>query len=100
MKLYLAGPMTGLPDLNFPRFREEAARLRALGHEIVNPAELNPTGTDWLECMRTDIRELVMCDGVALLSGWRNSRGATLEHDIGRRLGLHVIEAADLVGPA
>ncbi|MDT0355666.1 DUF4406 domain-containing protein [Herbaspirillum huttiense F1] len=100
MKLYLAGPMTGLPDLNFPRFHEEAARLRALGHEIVNPAELNPTSNDWLECMRIDIRELVMCDGVALLEGWHQSRGATLEHDIGVRLGLHVIEAAQLVGQA
>lgn len=100
MKLYLAGPMTGLPDLNFPRFHEEAARLRALGHEIINPAELNPTSNDWLECMRIDIRELVMCDGVALLEGWHQSRGATLEHDIGVRLGLHVIEAAQLVGQA
>lgn len=100
MKFYLAGPMTGIPDLNFPRFHEEAARLRALGHEIINPAELNPTSNDWLECMRIDIRELVMCDGVALLEGWHQSRGATLEHDIGVRLGLHVIEAAQLVGQA
>lgn len=100
MKFYLAGPMTGIPDLNFPRFHEEAARLRALGHQIINPAELNPTSSDWLECMRIDIRELVMCDGVAMLAGWRKSRGATLEHDIGMRLGLQVIEAAELVEPA
>lgn len=37
---YLAGPMTGLPDLNFPTFHARAAELRALGHEVVNPAEL------------------------------------------------------------
>jgi hypothetical protein len=39
-KIYLSGPMTGLPDLNFPAFHAEAARLRALGYDVINPAEL------------------------------------------------------------
>ena len=38
--IYIAGPMTGLPDLNFPTFHTEAARLRSLGHEVINPAEI------------------------------------------------------------
>lgn len=77
MKLYIAGPMTGLPDLNFPAFHAEAARLRALGYEVSNPAEINPDPTaGWEACMRADIAELVKCDGVALVwvamtvSGW------------------------------
>lgn len=45
MKIYLAGPMTGIKDLNFPRFHGEAARLRALGHQVINPAELNADTT-------------------------------------------------------
>ena len=36
MKLYIAGPMTGYVELNFPAFNAEAARLRALGFEIVD----------------------------------------------------------------
>lgn len=99
MKLYLAGPMSGIPDLNFPAFHAEAARLRGLGHVVVNPAELNPTSSDWLECMRVDIRELVMCDGVAMLPGWWNSRGARLERQIGTGLGLRVFSSDQLMEP-
>ncbi len=30
-RIYLSGLMSGLPELNFPAFHAEAARLRALG---------------------------------------------------------------------
>lgn len=89
--LYIAGPMTGLPELNFPAFHAEADRLRAMGFEVVNPAEINPDKhMTWQACMRTDIAALVFCDGIHLLPGWRNSKGATLEHDIALRLGLSI----------
>ncbi len=101
MKLYIAGPMTGYPELNFPAFHAEAARLRAFGFEIVNPAEVD-VGPDptWLGCMRADIKLLVDCDGIALLPGWEQSPGATLEHTIARGLGLRVIQARHIVGLA
>lgn len=52
MKLYIAGPMTGLPDLDFPAFHEAAAKLRAQGHEVINPAEINADPTmGWSTCM-------------------------------------------------
>lgn len=91
MRVYLAGPMTGLPNLNFPLFHAETARLRALGFDVVNPAEINCDPSDgWAKCMRKDIAELVTCDAVALLPNWCDSRGATLERDIWHRLGMHV----------
>lgn len=97
MKLYLAGPMTGYPELNFPLFHAEAARLRSAGFDIVNPAEINADPTaGWLTCMRDDIAQLVRCDGVALLPGWFKSEGAFLEHYIARSLKLPVFMAADL----
>jgi len=96
-RLYVAGPMTGLPALNFPAFHAEAARLRALGFDVVNPAEINTDpGVPWAKCMRDDIRELVMCDGIVLLPGWQQSRGANLEHDIAFRLEMDVIYAGQL----
>lgn len=91
LRVYLAGPMTGLPELNFPTFHAHAAQLRAAGHHVVNPAEINTDPTaDWHTCMRADIRELVTCDAIALLDGWHNSRGATLERDIAHRLGMRI----------
>lgn len=89
MKIYLAGPMTGIPGLNFQAFHAEATRLRALGHQVINPAELNnDPNAAWVDCMRIDIPQLVMCDTVALLEGWTASRGARLEQHIAFELGM------------
>lgn len=91
MRLYIAGPMTGLPDLNFPAFHAAAAVLRSAGHDVINPAEINPDhGVPWAECMRRDIPQLCTCEGVAVLPGWRSSRGASLEVHIAEALGMSV----------
>ena len=41
MRVYISGPMSGLPELNFPAFHAAAASLRAKGLDVVNPAEIN-----------------------------------------------------------
>jgi hypothetical protein len=93
MKIYIAGPMTGYPDFNFPAFHKEAAKLRKKGYTVINPAEVNPDVTmSWAECMRKDIAELVQCDAIKLLPGWENSKGATLEHHIAERLELKILK--------
>ena len=100
MKVYLSGPMTGIPDFNFPAFHAEAARLRAAGLHVVNPAEINPDTTmSWHECMRADIKALCDCDTLALLPGWESSQGAHLELHIAHRLGLRVIQTRELAVP-
>ncbi len=94
MKAYIAGPMTGHPGLNFSAFHAEAKKWRDLGHEVINPAELNPDpAMGWHECMRKDIAALVTCDTIVLLPGWKGSRGASLEQHIAERLGMSQIEA-------
>ena len=91
MRVYVAGPMTGIDALNFPAFHAEAARLRALGHDAVNPAEINPDeAMSWQQCMRADIAALVTCDAVSLLPGWEKSKGATLEHHTAEWLGMEI----------
>lgn len=101
MRVYIAGPMSSLPALNFPAFHAEAARLRALGYTVVNPAEINiDPAAGWLACMRADIKELVDCDAVATLPGWAKSKGASLEVGLAHGLGLQVVDAAALVEAA
>lgn len=100
-RVYIAGPMTGLPELNYPAFNAAAARLRALGFEVENPAENpEPHCGSWLGYMRMAIRQLSQCDGVVLLPGWQESKGARIEHQLATQLGLSVVpESAVQHGP-
>lgn len=93
MKIYVAGPMKGVPDYNFPAFNAMADLLRAEGHEVINPADHGVVdGMEWIDYMRLDIAGLITCDAVQLLPGWRASRGASLEHEIAVRLGLEIFD--------
>ena len=97
-RLYVAGPMSGFPELNFPAFHAETSRLRALGYEVVNPAEINTDqNAEWAACMREDIRELITCDAIVLLPGWMKSRGASIEYHIALRLKMGAHMAGELV---
>ncbi len=79
MKLYLAGPITGVPDYR-ERFARAADELRAMGHEVVNPAaEPEVDGWTWADYMRRALRMMLGCDGIALMEGWLGSKGARLE---------------------
>jgi hypothetical protein len=92
-KVYLAGPMTNLPDYNFPAFNAAAERLRRFGYEVVNPAELHPVVEDWQSSMCRDIAVMLGCDTVAYLPGWESSDGAMLELELAKRLGKFIIDA-------
>lgn len=97
LRLYIAGPMTGLLDNNYPAFHAAAERLRAAGYAVENPAENTPpdpnhfNGGTWVQWMRLALRQMLTCDGVALLSGWHQSQGAKIEARTARDVGLPVM---------
>jgi hypothetical protein len=92
--------MRGIDQYNFPAFHEAAKQLRAAGYEVVSPAEMDIAlgfdpndGGEFTEemyhaAMRRDIETVLSVDGVALLHGWRASKGANVEHDVARAVGL------------
>ncbi len=92
MRIYLAGPMRGIPDYNFPEFHKYAAMLRAQGHEVFNPAEIDlpqdqvglimAIETDWI-CKKAE--------AVYLMPGWTQSRGAIAERALAEALDRRVI---------
>jgi len=97
-RLYLDGPMTGFEDFNFPAFNKMAAKLRARGYVVENPAEHGVVdGADWADYMAYDLTRLGLCGQVAVLPGWENSKGARLEVHIARELGMKIVNAHDLV---
>jgi len=90
LRIYISGPMTGYPEFNFPAFNTEAARLRDLGHDVVNPAELHNDDFSWDVCMRQAITALVTCNAIQLLPCWHDSKGAQLEFHIALKLGITI----------
>ena len=96
MKLYVAGPMTGLPEYNYPAFREAEDQLAALGYAVLNPVNAedhNPTpGTpqSWDWYMRHALRMVLAADALAVLPGWWRSKGALLEVQVARALDMQV----------
>lgn len=106
MKVYTAGPMTGIPQFNFPAFDAAAAMLRDWGYDVVSPAELDNkrdraaamrskdgsalsygkgVKATWGDFLARDVK--LISDGgieaIVTLPGWRKSRGARLETFVG-----------------
>lgn len=93
MRIYIAGPMSGLPEFNYPAFAAAAAALRMAGYEVASPHEVDVSDVSeadrtWTLYMRRCIPMLLSCDAVALLPGWIRSRGAMLEFRIAVALGM------------
>lgn len=77
-KVYIAGKITGDPDYK-AKFDAAATVLREQGHVVLNPATL-PAGLSTGDYMRICFAMIDCVDMVVLLSDWRESAGAMLEH--------------------
>lgn len=116
MKLYIAGPMTGRPNFNFPAFDCAVASLEHTGLECVSPADLDEYGTrheainspdgapgsggagnsTWGDFLARDVKVIAdVVDGVALMPEWETSKGARLEAFICRHVGKPVFYITD-----
>jgi hypothetical protein len=93
VKVYVSGPMTGIPDFNYPAFEWACRRLRSFHYVVISPHEINPADGiehpwDWY--LRRDIVGLLDAEAVVVLNGWEASKGAALETYIARALGMPV----------
>lgn len=82
--------MSGLPDNNFVEFRKATVLLRGLGFEVVSPHEIQAEDDSWEGFLKEDIRQMLECDTVCKLDGWRNSGGASLELHIAHQLNFTI----------
>lgn len=114
-RVYIAGPMTGKPQYNFPAFDYAAAQWRGAGWDVVSPADLtreywrerfgeefDPTNPDpriaaggdiYDEFLRWDVRAIAECNAIALLPGWETSKGVAKELTVARVLKLAELDA-------
>lgn len=80
MKAYLAGPMAGYPEQNWPLFKRVTSYLRERKYDICCPTECAVDITlGWLVCLKADLKGMLDCETIYLLPGWNKSRGATFE---------------------
>ena len=83
--IYVAGPMSGLTQLNFPAFYAAEKMLADNGWEVVNPARFsfafgpNPEGKMLDACCEAELAAIPHLDAIALLHGWQHSKGAKRE---------------------
>jgi hypothetical protein len=91
--VYLAGPMSGLPDHNHPAFHLAAEKLRLAGYKVISPAEFAPVGEDqWYVGMRFDVEVIARhCQYIAILDGFEKSKGGNVEMLLAMALNLDFI---------
>jgi hypothetical protein len=109
-QVYLAGPMRGIRDFNFPAFHAAAAKLRAQGYVVFNPAEYDELvyGADFAKSETGDLKDIpqfnlrkALCadlefitlkaDIIALLPGWEKSMGVAAELATAKAVGCEVM---------
>ncbi len=90
IECYIAGPMRGVPDYNYPAFNSAASLLRGAGWMVNNPAENDNDVLDEIVrlekddnplkvYMRKDLQDVLRSQLVVVLPGWEHSKGACLE---------------------
>lgn len=90
MRIYLAGPITGVPDYR-RRFLQARTNCGRKGHLVMDPSCL-PAGFDWEDYMPICLAMLERCDAICLLTGWERSRGAQKELWAARHWGKKVFQ--------
>lgn len=111
-RIYLAGPMTGYPLYNFPAFDAAQRKWASAYWSVITPADLNrqlymqrhgrefdpATDTaEWgdevvHEMFWRDLEAIKNTDAIAMLQGWRKSRGANIELSVARALNKEVYD--------
>lgn len=101
-RLYLIGPVTGKPNDNLDEFERAREALRADGYAVDVPHDFVSSDAPYESAMIVSIQILTAInhvasnpprytpyyDGVAMLDGWGQSRGAALEHVIATTVGI------------
>ena len=97
LRIYIAGPMSGRPNLNWDAFDRKEEELKHAGWDVVNPAAmdretgLDPEGMgeyDYEDAARRDIEALRECDAIYMMAGFQFSKGACWERALAKHWGL------------
>lgn len=93
-RMYLSGPMTGIPNYNHELFDKVAKEFRDANFAVCSPSEFfdGDLTKERKEYMREAVKYLLEADTIVLLPGWEESKGSRLEAAIATELDLIVVE--------
>ena len=99
-KIYISGPISGLErEVYMRNFKESEVILQWEGLRVVNPTQLAPCRWPWLYkllgyrlTLLYDLWHLMRCDGIYMLDGWQQSKGAKTERAVAEAFGLVIID--------
>lgn len=99
MRIYLSGPMRGLPDSNYPKFRAIADRLRDEGHDVLDPSQsFVGQSLPRTVYLRHDIQLILCVDAVVVIDEWETSPGARFEVAEAWSIGIDVFKFTEEPG--
>ena len=93
MRLYISGPVAGMEGRNAEDFKKAEKLLKNAGFDVSNPTKMIGSKIKRGEIVRCCLGELLRCQGVALLPGWRRSKGACLEVAVATACGMDAMAA-------
>ena len=81
MRIYISGPITNALDYK-EKFARAEQNLKAKypDAKIINLTVLDKLPLTYDEYMELDLRLLGMCEGIYMLKGWEDSKGANREY--------------------
>lgn len=89
-KIYISGKISGLSEEEcYNNFEGAITKLRRVNLFGVSPFQ-GDEGKTWKEYMKKGIQVMMNCDGILMLSNWRDSKGANIERNLALQLGIRV----------
>lgn len=97
-KIYISGAITSIGQIEAEKLFSKAEKmLKEQGFEVVNPMNIkHEHDLTWVSYMRVDLKALLDCDYIFMLSNWKNSTGAKIEHDLANKLEFGIIYESEI----
>lgn len=97
MKIYISGKITSSNNWkeDYSKTVEQFEHLKKqfieLGYDdVIIPTELCTPDMDWEQCMIVCLKAMLDCDAVYFFNDWVNSKGAVIEFNLAKSLGMPI----------
>jgi hypothetical protein len=92
-KINISGKITGLSETQaFTLFEQAEQKVVKMGMNPINPMKLSHNhNKTWVEYMIEDLKEMLKCKSIYMISNWKQSRGARIEYMLAKKLNYTIL---------